>query len=150
MLIKILHIVALNVWYWYFVFGILSIWYLWHVWNKQETWFKILLCPHTVLCLSLIRWITSSCFLAVFRTFPGSFDQSSCLWYHWYVWNKHDTPPDSRLPKHISLSPSVSLWWDELVPVASSLFPSQLYLKLHVQMRSVFVPALPVMSCVPT
>lgn len=117
---------------------------------------QIFLCPSTSLCLPLIRWIASSCFLDLFRTFPCSFIKSSCFWYHWYVCNMHDTAPDSRPFSawiHLSVSFFLSLirWIGSSCSLAlSGGFPVNFHLKHHVQRRSVFVPALPIMSCVPT
>lgn len=55
---------------------------------------------------------------------------------------------------HLSLcrhrSPFNKINWFQLPPCSFQGFSSELYLKLHVQGRPVFVPALPIMSCVPT
>lgn len=93
-----------------------------------------------------------------FQLFPRSFQdfswqplsKSSCFWYHWYVWNKHDTLqcPNTSLCLLLSLFNKMNQF--QLLPCAFWLFSSQLYLKLCVQRRSVFVPTLPIMSCVPT
>lgn len=113
---------------------------------------QIFLCPSTSPCLPLIRWIASSCFRDLFRTFPCSFIKSSCFWYHWYVCNMHDTPPDSRpfsARTHLSVSFFLSLirWIGSSCSLAlSGGFPVNFNLKHHVQRRSAFVPALP-MSC---
>lgn len=77
---------------------------LYSMWHRSGTsgtsgtrcYFKGFLCLNPSHCLPLIRWIVSSCLLPLFRTFSDDFIQSLCFWYHWYVWNKHNTLHESR------------------------------------------------------
>lgn len=77
--------------------------------------FKGFLCPSSSLCLALIRWIASSCFLPLFRTFSDSFIQSLCFWHHWYAWNKYRTLHESRpYSAHALLVDEIN--WFQLLP----------------------------------